>query len=282
MGTFSGTYTFDMTVLANYKALMGDIHAQIQAMGWVQTSDTGQTDPGGVGSLPTTDTYGNYDVYRMNDGLTNVYLKVGYGRTQSGSWPSFQVKIGTSTDGAGTLSGNVSSTKTFHASTNASSLSVYVSGDTNRIGVSLNPSSSDTNQQCMFAVERSLDSSGAATATHATIWWQGYNAVTGQHTINLSGTNGVEQTLWRAAAPRPASSGSTWTVSGNIGVAFSVPMPATYASNPSLQIGMCGASDGFTPGTTTVITHYGASHTYLVANRVIDDNSFARPLMRYE
>lgn len=280
MATFSGSYNFDMSVLANYTALMGDIFDQIVAMGLVQTADTGQTDPGGVGSLPAQNNYGNFAVFRTNDGLANLYFRIGFGRDGS-NHPAMTFQLGTGTDGAGTLTGNTTSSKTGNAGVTTSGRSVYISGDTNRLTICLNPVATSRDQAFHLGFARSHDGTGADTAAEATLIWIYSGTNGGQHTIALSGTSGVEQTYLRAACPRPAS-GSTWDVGLGDGVAMVVPMGSSYGANPSLAAGLYRLGD-LTPDTTTVISVYGSNHTYLVAGSdTVNDDGNGRPLFRYE
>lgn len=260
MATFSGTYTLDMSVLANYTSLMGDIFSQITAMGWVQTADTGQTDPGGVGALPAQNNYGNFAVFRTNDGLTNVYFRLGFGRN-SANQPSFTFQIGTGTDGAGTLNGNTTSLQTGYAGNTSSGKLLYISGSTSRIAIVLN-TVDGRDQQFTCVVARSVDTGGAYTATTATMFWRYSGTLAGQHTIGFGGTNGIEQKFLRAAVPQPAT-GTTWVVGTDVAAAWCVPMGPGYNANPSIDVGVVRNGD-FTANTTTAITHYGASHTYLV------------------
>lgn len=282
MSTFSGLYTFDMSVLANFKALMGDTHAQILAQGWVQTADTGQTDPATIGALPAQNGTTCYAIYKPGDALTPFYVRLEFMR-QLNDWPTYGVQIGSGTDGAGNLTGNVSVRRAISAALSTAGNPLYVSCSANgRMGIALNPASGDTNQQLCVSIGRAKDGTGATADGHATQIVAGYNNLRFQHTIMFSGTNAVEHQNWRAALPRPAASGTQWTVGTHLGVAWVVPMCIPYGANPSHDAGIWGSGQAFAPGTTTVVNVYGANHTYLIGRRTVDDNDFAAWLMRYE
>lgn len=276
MSTFSGTYNLDMSVLANYTLLMGDIFDQIIAMGWVQTADTGQTDPGGVGALPSVGSYTNYGVFRTNDGLTNVYLRVGFGRDTT-TTPALQVQLGYSTDGAGAITGN-KSTLTTVPSVGGSSKHVYLSGDTGRLMIATDPTSGGG---IAIVIERSHDGSAADTSAFTTIALVGNGAGARQHTIMPSGVNGVEHTGIRAATPNPAS--GSWLLDTDTGIAFAVPMPRGYNVQPMIGLALhTSAVADFTADTTTTATTFGSSHTYLVLADTGNNGSNTRLMVRYE
>lgn len=282
MTTFAGNYNCDMSVLANYQALMGDIFDQILAGGWVQAADTGQTDPGAVGSVPADVDYSNFAIFKPGDALTPVYLKLGFGR--STNRPAIQASLGSGTDGAGTLTGNTTSIALVSAITTAAGLPFRLSADVARVSWCLNPASADPSQMMICVVERSKDGTGTDSADHATMYFMGNTNSVGQQTVNLSGAKtGALQSNWRMAAPRPAASSSTWLVGADsLGAAFAVPQPYGYAANPSMDAGAVGSSDSFTPNTTTLIPCYGATRQYLVILRTVDDNAATKALIRYE
>lgn len=283
MAIFAATENLDMSVLANYQTLMGDIYDQIvTTAGWVQTADTGQTNPRGVGSLPTAATYTNYAIYKTNDGLTTVYLRVGFGRNTSTS-PAIDVKIGTSTDGAGTITGNVSGLTTTLPDGNGTGTGhIYVTGTAGRLGISTSPVQTNGTGILVW-IERSHNGAATDTSDYMTIAVSGSGVGTSQHSVMMSGTNALAQTGIRAAMPNPSTGGGTWIQGGtNTGVAFAVPMPTTYNAQPMLGLVLhTSLVTDFAVDTTTTIAAYGSTHTYLVTGKA-SNNGNSRCMIRYE
>lgn len=263
MSTFSGTYDLDMSILANYQALMGDIHDQILTFGWVASGDTGVTDPGGVGSLPAQNDYSNFQIYQPDDGLTDLFLKVGYGRNGSNN-PSFELTIGSGSNGSGTITGNASAAKILDCRAVTAARKLRMAGDATWLGWMLNLETGNPNETFMVAIDRSRDGAGVATSDFATMFWFGSVSAMGQHTITFSGTNGSEQTGWRAATPFNASGSSgIWVYGGNEILAFPVPLPPSGLAQPAMVAALGGSADWLTPDTTTTVDIFGATHTYL-------------------
>ena len=109
--------------LAAWKSICQDVHDNLIDAGCVQTSDTGQMDISAVATLPADGSYAGYRIYEINDALSAthpIYIKLRFGCGTEGlySWASAYVRprtirieetFSTATDGAGSLTGNVSS-----------------------------------------------------------------------------------------------------------------------------------------------------------------------------
>jgi hypothetical protein len=106
---------------ATYRAWGLAISNAIQASGsgLVKTTDTGQVDWTTATRPYTTSSTGSsvthYEIYKFNDTLQTtspVFLRIGYGNAYGTSSAAFTVamsiQIGTSTNGAGTLTGKTS------------------------------------------------------------------------------------------------------------------------------------------------------------------------------
>jgi hypothetical protein len=95
---------------ATFRVWGSGLAAQIAAMGLVQTSDTGQINWATV-TRPAIGALAGYEMWRFNDALQAtkpVFIRLDY-RISSGSVdrPALQPRVGTATDGAGTLTGQV-------------------------------------------------------------------------------------------------------------------------------------------------------------------------------
>ncbi len=85
-----------------------------QAVGLVQTADTGQVNWGTV-TVPTVNTYSTYEMYRFNDLLqatSPIYIRVNYVHQNFSTafTPILHFWIGIATDGAGNLTSNTNLT----------------------------------------------------------------------------------------------------------------------------------------------------------------------------
>lgn len=86
----------------------------LSSAGLVQTADTGQTDPATAVTPVSSPSDGGYFIYRFNDsrqGVDPLFLKIVWGRGPSANGAGLtrlKVQVGQGTNGAGTLTGNVS------------------------------------------------------------------------------------------------------------------------------------------------------------------------------
>src|SRR5574337_1917026 len=101
MGQHALVNDANCSILANYVAIMGFIRTSLQTDGWSIVADSGATDPTGLGAVPAQNTYTNYEMWKSptTAGLTDIYVKIGYGRNTSNG-PSLHCDVGTGSDGA--------------------------------------------------------------------------------------------------------------------------------------------------------------------------------------
>jgi hypothetical protein len=162
----------DSSTLANFKAWAQAISAFFATATWTQSTDTGQVNWSTIASVPGSGAY-VYEIWQPNDGLTTFYVKIEYGNTSGTNCPSLRFTISSRTNGAGAPTGFVvgpNKTNT-NAYTPASATTQYecnFSGAAGRISVMMWRNGT-VGQQQIFAVERSLNSSGAYTSTYATL-----------------------------------------------------------------------------------------------------------------
>jgi len=92
---------------ADFRAWGSDLSASFSDVGLIQTADTGQIDWVTV-TRPGASTAAGYEIWRYTD--SSVYLKIEYGSSGfSSAAPSVWLTVGTGSNGAGTLTGAVSS-----------------------------------------------------------------------------------------------------------------------------------------------------------------------------
>jgi hypothetical protein len=151
-----------------FRLWINEIHNSLIAFGWVQTSDTGQINFSTVTRPTAINTYQGYAVYRMGDSLQAtcaVYMRLDFGTGGTADCCSIKIRLTIgSTDGAGTLTGNVSTLITTSTTTgNASAFACRCSGSTSSFRMHF-WSTSISGCGWTFAVDRDRDASGAETS----------------------------------------------------------------------------------------------------------------------
>lgn len=107
MATDARSIFWVQTTDAEFRAWVAAVIAQLNAIGLVQTADTGQIDTATVTRPGGTNTQAGYAVFRFDDALQSskpVFLRFGFGTGSSVNNPSLWLTLGTATDGAGNLS----------------------------------------------------------------------------------------------------------------------------------------------------------------------------------
>jgi hypothetical protein len=260
MATDTSLQNYDMSVLANYQALMGHIHSTIQSFGWQLSGDTGVTDPSGVGALPTANTYTNFQIYKPGDALTTFRLKVGFGRSGTNA-PALQITLGAGSDGAGALTGNTTTAVVCLGGVTTAATATQMSGDTWRFGICFNPQNSRDNGG-MFVLGRSVDGTGAPTADFVASYWRITGGPKGSQALTLAAgiANGTQQAAWSGAVP---SDGGSWIYGTQQLTARPVPISPVGSVNPTVLVAAGNVNDFGTPNVTVQIPYSGVARTYL-------------------
>ncbi len=122
-----------------------------------------------LAAVPGAGTYA-YKIWYPGDGLTAFYVKMEYGGSTTN--PILRISMSTATNGAGTLTGFVTTLVQILSATNsgAATMECNYSGSTGRIGVMMGRVAANANQTFFFGIERTLDTSGAATSVGASMW----------------------------------------------------------------------------------------------------------------
>jgi len=265
---------YDSSTLANFKQWAQAISNFFAAAGWIKASDTGQVDWSTIAAVPGSNVY-VYEVWKPGDALTPFFLKVEYGNMGANA-PNVRLTISNTTNGAGTPTGTSISQP---CSTFGQPLPALVgyecnfSGDSSRMGAMLWRDSPNFNQQ-FFAIERSINASGAYTGTYVTLYVCA--------SVSNAGTFGAWQQTFVFAAgsvpvasndgPRTASSGffalvhntvNASTSAFNNSIPFDTAAPALgYFDYPGTVVGVARAAD-FAEGVTFGVSLYGAARTYM-------------------
>lgn len=96
----------DVTSDANFRGWAQAVHDALIACGLIQTSDTGQLTIS-TATSPSASAFAGYEVFRFDDAAQAtdpIVIKVEYGKGTNANRAALRITIGSSTDGAGTVS----------------------------------------------------------------------------------------------------------------------------------------------------------------------------------
>lgn len=254
MGQHASTDDYDLSVLANYQSLYGNVRTGLLADGCTIVTDSGDTDPTGVVGVPAQTTYTNYEIWKMPGGvgLTDLYVKLGYGRNTNNG-PSVQVTIGTGSDGAGTLTGDTMTARVGGAEQSGAAQHTYVSVDAGYLTILF----AAVGEHGQILIERSIDGTGTVTNNYYTrIVYQNGNSEFQDSIMIGGGTQPPGQGRVIAATP------TNWTIAGDKFVAFMHPIVRGGLANVSPNCAVFNSGD-FVADTITAIDVYGSTKHYI-------------------
>lgn len=276
MATTTTSTAPDSSTDAAFRA-WGSAFATLLSVGsnafWTQAADSGQINWASV-VHPGTSVIAGYEIWKTNDALSStfrLYMKVEYGTAAFGTnTPGVWITFGTGTNGAGTLTGNVSSQYRHNPALagGSSLLTSYASGEAGRFGMMLWGGGNTKLAMCLI-LERSRDSSGSLTSDYIT--W----------ILNMS-TNADGQNFSQRCIRNPGL-GTFSTEAGSTGAfvpywqpataafgTFAAPFPVFpfmgYPDNPMTACMGFKSGDISELGTFDVVL-YGVSRHYLWSNQ---------------
>lgn len=88
------------------KEWMTLMSTMLDTIGLTKTADTGQVVLASASQLSSPTTWPYYEVRSWDDGYGVIFMKIEYGQDTSG-WNSYQITLGTGSDGAGSITGIV-------------------------------------------------------------------------------------------------------------------------------------------------------------------------------
>ncbi len=281
MATQNSALVRDNSTNANFRAWGSIISAFFTTAGWVASSDTGQVSNWTTQTAPAAGSY-VYEIWKPNDGLTTFYLKVEYGTNtaSTNTGPQMRLSIGTSTNGAGVLTGFVTGLATTPNSVVTVSSTVtqwqcYFSGDSGRIGVMMWRDDTANAGPLFFGVQRSLNSSGTPTSSYVTLVAIGNNGNSSQ-CFQQSVVFGVGVSTLVTPTSNDGgficllphgnlNTAATALFNGQAAISPVFPLVGYY-DNP-MDIVAVGCYNDFTEGTQYSIASgnmpYGVSHNYI-------------------
>jgi hypothetical protein len=286
MATIQSQLVCDNSTLNNFKQWGHALSSAFGTFGWSQSSDTGQVNWSTIGSVPGSGAF-VYEIWEPNDGLPNFFLKIEYGNGSSTNSPTVQITLSTTTNGAGTATGVIIGpfigcgvSSSFTAPSASTQYECDFSGVAGRFAAMLwrnAPSSGTiTNPQQLFAVERSVDATGAYTSDHVTLVMVGScplaNATfsrTNQQSIVFgvgaspaippTPTTGINA-LGGCLSPRVMLTGSS-NFNGSLAFDTVAPMVGFW-DFPLTVLGVANGPD-LVEGVTFSASMYGSTRTYM-------------------
>lgn len=157
--TLPGTFTLD----SDFRSWGSGLSAQFAAVGLVKTADTGQIDWTTVLKPSAINQQRGYEIWRFNDALQAtkpVFIRIDFGSSGgAATTPGLWLTVGTGTNGAGTLTGQVSTTR--QTSPSSAGAASYCSGSSSRLNLLSNGAASGTFQA--LCVERTKTGAGVDT-----------------------------------------------------------------------------------------------------------------------
>lgn len=168
MATATLSKIYDNSSDANFIAWAKSISDQLTAFGWTKVTDSGTVNWATVTRPTVANTAQGYEIWAPNDALqaTDAYMvKVEYGAGASALFPSVWLTVGNGSNGAGTLTGNVTTRVQLQANGNIASVqNMKFSGANNRFVCALAPEYNTAQNMIAFGFERTHDGTGADVA----------------------------------------------------------------------------------------------------------------------
>ena len=164
MATSTQTLTLAISDDATFRNYVSAYKAGVEAVGMIVASDTGQINTTTVLKPTGSNTSAGFTMHRFDDAFQTsapVFIKTEYGTSSSATVGGFWITVGTGTNGAGTLTGQVGTRIQMVMSTGAAQ-SWSFSGENNRLTVAGGLSTGYTNN-FLLNIERLRDSTGAVT-----------------------------------------------------------------------------------------------------------------------
>lgn len=270
---------------AAFQTFNSAINTAILAMGWVASADTGQMNPA-TQVRTGVSTSAGYIIYTPNDALQAtcpIFLKILFGQGGTATMYRLIIQVSTSTNGAGTLTGNISNAFTHTSTGTTAALNCYFSGTTARLQMALFPSTASS--QLMLSIERDKSAAGADQANGFHIITYGIANVWNQQYIPAIayGPSCVVETKACTLISSQTSQGS----GGSTGVGVIRPV-AGAMRNPGIGMLIVARAD-WTTEVTNSVTIYSTARTYLalttataMASTAVANNTACGSFMLFE
>lgn len=263
---------------ADFQAWVQGIHNALAALGTLtQTADTGQINPATV-VKPAANAVAGYEVWRFSDTLqatVPVFIKIEYAGGSPATRPNLYVTVGSGSNGAGTLTGQVGTRAQLNPSgdkTSGAVLPMYAcnGGDGSALQLAVNIDLASSTYGFMFHVMRPRDNNGNPTNEGVVFaWWSIGSSGANIQFIPATGTiPGAVNGQMPFVSPwffNRATGGENADVCPLL-----LPLIGTWRY---IKLLFTGAND-FGAGGTFQCTLFGATHTFLALNTTCGSINF--------
>lgn len=195
MTTFAGSTPYAQSSTANIRAYGAELNGWMKAVGLTQTTDTGQTDWTTV-VIPGANTIYGIELWQFVDGSLTFKWEWGTAGGNNTGSPQVYLTVGTGSDGAGNITGILFPRSQITVPNNSTIVGgarpTYICHTADFFGMvyKINSSASGTSI-CAFAIEKMVDSTGAASGVGIVITYQNSSVLLscpGKRAIRFDGT----------------------------------------------------------------------------------------------
>jgi hypothetical protein len=237
----------------------------LTAVGVAKSGDTGQIDWAAVVTPAAGNTSKGYEIRVFADALqatVPIFIKIEFGSGAAATSPALWITVGIATDGAGTLTGAVTTRRQLTTAGNSATTYVNrVTGETNRVALWTWTDAGVVTYAMQVSIERTHDAAGADTNEGFTLLSGFGSSAQVQLVTFLFGTGVVStETLLPALLP------SVGTGASGAAVALYpiFPTKGVYL-NPLANV-LIAFQANVTPGTPISFTYYGATKAFIPLN----------------
>jgi hypothetical protein len=175
MTTMSWTATMNHSTDANFRAWGSGFSARLAMMGLIKAGDTGQIDWATVVRPTSNETSAGYEIWRYPNSY--IWMRFDFGRARNLDVPQMWLRVGQGSNGAGTLTGVISLSRTILPDTTSSwdgSYSNWMCFKDNYLAFAGFRNVENTDS--FFAICPTVNASGQETTVGVQIYWGSRNA----------------------------------------------------------------------------------------------------------
>lgn len=282
----------DSTTQPNFQAWAQAISVQLDTAGWTKTADTGQVNWASNPAVPAANAWTLYEIRQpasdpLQTGATAYYIRIDYGLQNSGGC-NLRVTLGTGTNGAGTLTGFVTTPAPGGNSATGTGSVTWecdFSWDASRMGILLwRNNYANYHNPAFIAIERTKAANGSDNSDGVTLVY-----ATGGSTNQFF----WQQTIvFGIGLPPSFNSQGFLLCSPNFGNGTSlnfnnsVPLSPIFPcygkwGNPMTVMAVAQYADTI-DGAFMTTTLYGATRTYLMTKAIAMQQGQCYMFMRYD
>jgi hypothetical protein len=253
---------FDCSNTTNFQTLHGAVAAQLTGLGgWSYDAQTGDGDPAAA-TAPAADATACFRVYTTTISGVTWYLRIDFGRATSNNGPMWKIQLGSGVNGSGTLTGQVGTQQKVATNGSSGSRSLYMAVATGRFMLIAGQASDLSGGSSGFwSIHVDVDATGANTTTGIQLVGFTSNPTWFSQPLPASGTVPTAQVV----VPAPSTNLSTNVIGGHTMIFCPFLFSEAGGLNPTPSMICVGTSD-FTNLTTTTVSLYSVSRTFLIAN----------------